>query len=353
MYSTKVYRYKKPFSLQSGGHLPEFELSYQSWGKLNAEKDNVIWICHALTGSTDVPDWWPGMIGPGKLFDTDRYYIICANVLGGCYGSTGPLSINPSSFKPYYHAFPFLTISDAVAAFDLLRKHLGISSIEMLLGGSLGGQQAVQWAVDQPKLVRRLVLLATNASHSPWGIAFNETQRMAISNDASWKEYSADAGKEGLKTARAIALLSYRTYQIYEEKQQEESPRPVDVFKASSYQQYQGLKLAKRFNAFTYWTLSKMMDSHDVGGAHGSVAEALSRVEAKSLVFGVDSDILFPSSEQRYLAEHIPNATFHLIQSSYGHDGFLKETQAVSGAIQEELNFPEKEAYLKAAYKED
>ena len=352
MHSTKVYRCKKPFSLQSGGQLPEFELTYESWGKLNAEKDNVIWICHALTGNTNVPDWWPGMIGPGKLFDTDRYFVICANVLGGCYGSTGPLSINPTSFKPYYHAFPFLTIADSVASFDLLRRHLGINSIEMLVGGSLGGQQAVQWAVDHPKLIQRLVLLATNASHSPWGIAFNETQRMAISNDPSWKEYSHDAGKEGLKAARAIAMLSYRTYEVYGEKQQEESPRPVDVFKAAGYQQYQGLKLSNRFNAYTYWTLSKMMDSHDVGRAYGSVAEGLSRVQAKSLVLGVDSDILFPVSEQRFLAEHIPNATFRLIQSRYGHDGFLVETKAVSEAIQEELNFPEKGA-LKAVFKEE
>lgn len=353
MQSIKVYRYNQPFPLQAGGQLPSFELAYQCWGKLNAEKDNVIWVCHALTGNTDVTAWWPGIVGPGKLFDTDHYFVVCANVLGGCYGTTGPLSVNPVSYKPYFHRFPLLTVSDAVAAFDLLRRHLGIRSLAMLVGGSLGGQQAVQWAVNKPDLVERLVLLATNAQHSPWGIAFNEAQRMAIANDRSWKEDTEDAGKDGLKTARAIAMLSYRTYHIYQEKQEEQHPRPVDAFKASSYQQYQGQKLAQRFNAYTYWTLSKMMDSHDVGRNFSSGEEALAQVKAKTLVVGVDSDLLFPVNEQRYLAEHIPGASFKLIQSAFGHDGFLVETEAVSKAIREELDFPQQEEnLLKPTYKE-
>ena len=351
MHPTKVYRYSQPFHLQAGGQLPGFELAYQCWGKLNAERDNVVWICHALTGNTDVAAWWPGMVGPGKLFDTDRYMVVCANVLGGCYGSTGPLSINPVSYKPFYHRFPVLTVSDAVAAFDQLRKNLGIRSLEMLVGGSLGGQQAVEWAVSNPELVKKLVLLATNAKHSPWGIAFNETQRMAIANDSSWKTNKEDAGIEGLKTARAIAMLSYRTYKIYNEKQEEQHPRPLDVYKASSYQQYQGQKLAERFNAYTYWILSKMMDSHDVGRNFNSTEEALSQVQANTLVIGVDSDILFPVEEQRFLAEHIPAASFRLIHSDFGHDGFLVETEAVSKAILEELHFPEDEKQLKPAFK--
>ena len=352
MQSTKVYRYTQPFSLQAGGQLPGFELAYQCWGQLNEEKNNVIWVCHALTGNTDVDGWWPETVGAGKMLDTDRYFVICANVLGGCYGSTGPLSVNPTTFKPYFHSFPLLSIADAVAAFDLLRKYLGIQSLAMLVGGSLGGQQAIQWAVSQPGLVKRLVLLATNARHSPWGIAFNEAQRMAIENDSSWKTKSEKAGLDGLKTARAIAMLSYRTYQVYNEKQEEQHPRPLDMFKASSYQQYQGLKLAQRFNAFTYWTLSKMMDSHDVGRAFGSGEEALNRVQAKTLVIGVDSDILFPVEEQKYIAQHIPGATFRMIHSDFGHDGFLVETEAVVKAVKEVLDFPETGKQLEPAFKE-
>ncbi len=353
MQSTKVYRYNQPFTLQAGGQLPGFELAYQCWGQLNAEKDNVIWVCHALTGNTDVESWWPGTVGPGKMLDTDRYFIICANVLGGCYGSTGPLSLNPTTYQPYYHSFPLLSIADAVAAFDQLRKYLGIQSLAMLVGGSLGGQQAVQWAVSQPELVKKLVLLATNARHSPWGIAFNEAQRMAIENDSSWNSKSPDAGMEGLKTARAIAMLSYRTYQIYNGKQEEKHPRPLDAFRASSYQQYQGQKLAQRFNAFTYRTLSKMMDSHDVGRSFSSGEEALGRVKAKTLVIGVDSDILFPVEEQKYIAQHIPEAVFCMIHSDFGHDGFLVETEAVVEAVKRELDFPETGDKLKPAFKED
>jgi homoserine O-acetyltransferase len=348
MHTAKTYRYNKSFLLESGEQLPGLELSYHTWGRLNESKDNVIWICHALTGSADVEQWWPGLIGPGKLFDTNHYFVICANVLGGCYGSTGPLSINPQSFKPYYHSFPFISVGDVICAFELLRKQLGIRSLALLIGGSLGGQQAVQWAVDQPQIVKRLVLLATNARHSPWGIAFNETQRMAIAGDASWKLKDVEAGKEGLKAARAIALLSYRTYQVYDDKQQDQIPRPLDAFCASSYQQYQGDKFIARFNAFTYWTLSKMMDAHDVGRAYESTEQALQRVAAKTLVIGIDSDILFPPVEQQFLAQHIPDARLHLLSSIYGHDGFLVETEAVSAAVQDLLDLSQKNTEAKA-----
>lgn len=344
MNTAKTYRYRQAFRLESGQQLSGFELSYHCWGSLNEEKNNVIWICHALTGSPDATQWWPGIIGPGKLFDTDRYFVICANVLGGCYGSTGPLSIDSETFTPYYHAFPFISIRDVTNAFELLRKQLDIRSLALLIGGSLGGQQAVQWAVDQPEVVSRLALLATNARHSPWGIAFNESQRMAIASDASWKLKSAEAGLEGLKAARAIALLSYRTYQVYEQKQEDVDPRPLDHFKASSYQEYQGQKLAGRFNAFSYWTLSKMMDAHDVGRGYASTIQALERVQAKTLVIGIDSDILFPPAEQQFLARHIPQAGLRLISSAYGHDGFLVEVAAVSEAVQELMSATEPES---------
>lgn len=348
MSSQAYFRYQQTFSLQAGGELPGFELAYHSWGTLNEEGTNAIWVCHALTGNTRVNEWWAGLIGPGSLFDTDRYFVICVNMPGSCYGSTGPLSLNPHTKTAYFHAFPFLTNYDVVAAFELLRKALKIRSLALLIGASLGGQQALQWAVSHPKVAERLVLLATNAQHSPWGIAFNETQRMAISGDVTWKLNSEKAGLQGLQTARAIAMLSYRSYEVYKEKQQEGAPRPRDAFKASAYQQYQGQKLAERFNAFSYWTLSKMMDAHDVGLGYTSVAEALGRVKAESLLLGVDSDLLFPPEEQAFIARHIPNAAFRLIHSAYGHDGFLVETAAINQAVREALQFPGNSLQLAA-----
>ncbi len=340
MLPTQHFRYQQPFALQAGGALPALELAYHSWGTLNEDGTNVIWVCHALTGHANVREWWTDFIGPGKLFDTDRYFVICANMPGSCYGSTGPLSLNPLTNTAYFHAFPFLTNHDVVAAFELLRKALGIRSMALLIGGSLGGQQALQWAVSHPSVAEKLVLLATNAQHSPWGIAFNETQRMAIASDITWKLNAEKAGLQGLQTARAIALLSYRSYEVYDEKQQEEAPRPQDAYRASAYQKYQGQKLADRFNAFSYWTLSKMMDAHDVGLGYSSTEEALVRVKAESLLIGIDSDLLFPPQEQAFIARHIPNATFRLVPSTYGHDGFLVETTAIRQAVRETLQFP-------------
>ncbi|WP_051049859.1 homoserine O-acetyltransferase MetX [Nafulsella turpanensis] len=345
------FKYPHPLPLQNGGELQNFELAYFTWGTLNAEGTNAIWVCHALTGSANVEEWWSELIGPGKLLDTDRYFIICANTPGSCYGSTGPLSISPVTYAPYYHSFPLLTNHDVVTAFDLLRKELGIGRLSLLIGGSLGGQQALQWAVKKPEVAERLVLLATNARHSPWGIAFNETQRMAIASDMTWKLNSPKAGLQGLKTARGIAMLSYRTYQVYEKKQQDQEPRPDNGFRAAEYQQYQGEKLAARFNAFSYWILSKMMDAHDVGRGYGSVVEALARVKAQTLVIGIDSDLLFPPSEQEYLSEHIPDASFRLISSVYGHDGFLVETEAVQQAVREVLKFPQAKTFYQPTLK--
>lgn len=350
MRSTQHFSYKKAFPLQAGGELPGFELAFQSWGSLNAAGTNVIWVCHALTGNTKVNEWWGELIGPGRLFDTDRYFVVCANMLGSCYGSTGPLSLRETTRTPYFHSFPFVTNHDVVAAFDLLRKELGIHSFSLLTGGSLGGQQALQWAVSHPGIAERLVLLATNARHSPWGIAFNETQRMAIASDITWKLNAEKAGRQGLQAARAVAMLSYRSHLVYNEKQKEQDPRPQEMFRASAYQQYQGQKLADRFNAFSYWTLSRMMDAHDVGLGYASLEEALARVQAKSLLIGIDSDLLFPPEEQQFIARHIPGACFRRIQSIYGHDGFLVETAAIQAAVREALQFPEETTKLQKVY---
>lgn len=331
------FKYSETFRLELGGELPGLELAYTTLGTLNKDKSNVVWVCHALTGNAEVEEWWPSLVGEGKLFDPAQHFIVCANILGSCYGSTGPLSINPLTGNPYYHSFPTITIRDIVAALDLLRQHLGIDRIHACIGGSLGGQQALEWALCQPSLIENLILLATNAQHSPWGIAFNESQRMAIATDPSWSADHPHAGLQGMKTARSIALLSYRNYQTYQWSQSEDDHTKTDQYKAASYQQYQGEKLAARFNAFSYWTLSKVMDSHHVGRGRGSVANALMQVKARTLVIGISSDVLFPVSEQQLIASYVPGAVYEEIDSLYGHDGFLIEGEKITSCIERNL----------------
>ncbi|MBS1545239.1 MAG: homoserine O-acetyltransferase [Bacteroidetes bacterium] len=320
-----IFQYNSDFTLEAGGHLPGFQLHYTTLGQLNRDKSNVIWVIHALTGSSDVTSWWPGLFEQGGAFDPTHYFIICANTLGGCYGSTGPLSVNRATGKPYYHDFPFLTNRDIVRSFDLLRESLGLASVHTVIGSSLGGQQALEWSIIQPDVFQHLVLIATNAMHSPWGIAFNESQRMAIEADSTWKDEDERAGSDGMKAARAIAMLSYRSYEGYLEKQREKSSDGLDNFRAASYQRYQGQKLAMRFNAFTYWRLSKAMDSHHVGRNRKSAEWALAQVKSRTLIIGIQSDLLFTLSEQQFLAEHIQGATLEVLHSLYGHDGFLVE----------------------------
>jgi len=330
-----IFHYNHPFALEAGGTLPAFQLKYTTFGKLNHDRSNIVWVCHALTGSSDFTDWWGDLFREGSAFDPKNYFIICANMLGGCYGSTGPLSINPETGKPYYHQFPTLTNRDTVRAFDLLRQELHIDTVHTLLGGSLGGQQVVEWAVQQPTVFKHIIPIACNAVFSPWGIAFNEAQRMAIEADPTWKENDARAGSEGLKAARAIGMISYRYYETYNQTQAEKSHDKVDEYRASSYQRYQGQKLVNRFNAFTYWTLSKMMDNHHVGRNRAGLEEALHQVKAKTLVIGIDTDLLFPVSEQKFLATTIRGAEYVELTSLYGHDGFLIEYEQLDKVIKQ------------------
>lgn len=332
--STKTFQYTGDLNLESGGTLNNFTLAYQTWGKLNKERDNTIWICHALTANADAEDWWPGIIGEGKAFDPARYFIVCANILGSCYGSTGPLSVNAQTGKPYYHTFPKLTVRDIVDSLDLLRRELGVEQIHTVIGGSLGGQQAIEWAISSPDLIKHLILVASNAISSPWGIAWRKSQRLAIEADQSWKDSCPSAGTEGLKAARAIALLSYRNYTTYAHAQKETDINKTDGFLASSYQSYQGDKLVSRFNAFSYYTLSKVMDSHNVGRNRGGVVKALQSIKAKTLTVGITSDILFPASESKFIANNVPGAVYEEINSLYGHDGFLIEVPKLTVAIE-------------------
>lgn len=323
---TAKYLHNQPFTFESGKTLTGLEIAYCTYGSINNQADNVIYVCHALTANADVADWWPDMVGPGLVLDTEKYFVICANILGSCYGSTGAASVNSTTGQPYSKHFPFTTTRDMVRAHQLLAAHLGITAIHLLCGGSLGGQQAMEWAIMQPAFIKNLFLTATNAKHSAWGIAFNEAQRMAI-----------EAGAGGLDAARAIAMLSYRNYTMYENTQTD-SEDITDSFKASSYQRYQGQKLSKRFNPYCYHTLSKAMDAHNVGRGRGSVAEALAQISAKTLVVGISTDILFPPKEQQYLAMHIKDAKLEIIDSDYGHDGFLIETAQISKLLRQHLH---------------
>ena len=327
-----IFSYNKPFELESGITLPKLHLAYSLYGELNEEKDNVTWIFHALTANSEAADWWPGLVGEGKLFDPGSSCIICVNMPGSCYGSIGPLDTNPETGKPYYHSFPFFTTRDMIRCYQLLKDWLGITRIRVGIGGSMGGQQLLEWAIAEPELFEHIVPLATNALHSPWAVAFNASQRLAIQNDITWKQNNDAAGLDGMKVARSIALLSYRNYGTYQ-AQQEETPDKIDGFKSESYQQYQGEKLARRFNAFSYYFLSKSMDAHHVGRNRGGAVAALRQIKANTLVISISSDLLFPPAEQVFLAEHITGAAYRSVSSAYGHDGFLLEFESITAAI--------------------
>ncbi|RYE21016.1 MAG: homoserine O-acetyltransferase [Sphingobacteriales bacterium] len=331
--NSETFKYTKTFKLESGRQLEELEIGFHTFGKLNKNRNNVIWVCHALTANADVLDWWKGLFGQNDFFNPEEHFIVCANVLGSPYGTTNPLSTNPVTGQPYYLSFPQYTVRDIINAHRLLADYLQIENIQVLLGGSLGGQQAMEWAIAEPERIKNLILIATNARHSAWGIAFNESQRLALSADRTFYSNSPDGGRKGLKAARSIALLSYRTHKTYNVTQQEDSDNISDGYKASSYQSYQGEKLVNRFNAYSYWYLTKVMDSHNVGRNRNGVEKALSLIKSKTLVIGIKSDVLFPVEEQQYLFQHIPKASFAEFESFYGHDGFLIETEALTNII--------------------
>ena len=328
-----TYKHKEPFKLESGKEIPRFELQYCTWGSLNEKKDNVIWICHALTANADAADWWEGMVGEGKLYDPTKHFIICHNMYGSSYGSTSPLSTNPETQKLYLRDFPQYTTRDSARAVNALREDLGIEKVHTLVGGSMGGMVALEWSILYPDAFESLILLATNSHMAPWSIALNETQRMCIESDTSWYEDDADGGKQGLRAARAVALLSYRNYEAYKNTQSDTDIEKIDQFKAQSYQIYQGEKLIKRFNTHSYYFLTKAMDAHQVGRGRGSVEKALSEITANTVVIGISSDMLFPVEEQKRLSDMINGSDYYEIDSFYGHDGFLIETKEITDIL--------------------
>lgn len=329
------FKSSQPFYLELGGALPEVEIAYHTFGTLNARRDNVVWVCHALTADSNVADWWPHTVEPGRFLDPGKYFIVCANILGSHYGTTGPLSTNPSTGEPYYDSFPALTVRDWVKAHSMLADHLGIGRIHALVGSSVGGFQAVEWCVEEPERFSKLILIATSAKATPWSIAIDETQRMAIFADDSYGLPSADAGRKGLAAARAIGLLSYRGGRGYN-LTQNDYPDTKGAHRACTYQQYQGEKLCRRFNAYSYVTILDAFDTHDVSGGRESLGEALQRISANTMVIGITTDMIFPPEEMQQLAKQIPNARYAEIQSEFGHDGFLVEADKLNNIL---INF--------------
>jgi len=354
MLRMNYFTYEHPFVLEGGGSLPGITVAYHTYGRLNKEGSNVVWVCHALTANSDVAHWWPGVVGEKGAIRPEEYFIVCANILGSCYGSTGPLSADPGKNAapgtpprevdplyrypaegvPYYSDFPQITIRDMVKAHILLRKHLGIEKIHLLMGGSMGGYQALEWGVMEPGVIDQLFLIATSPAESAWGIAIHTAQRLAIEADSSFRDNDRHAGSRGLKAALAIGILTYRNYGIMVQKQTDPDTEKLDGFRASSYIDYQGDKLVSRFNAASYWMLTKAMDSHQLARGRGGDVEAVLRsMRQRTLLIGITSDILCPVEEQRHMAAHLPNATLVEIDSAYGHDGFMVEGNLIANHL--------------------
>lgn len=333
----KTFNYQAPFELESGFVIPGYHLGYHTFGKLNADRSNIVWVFHALTANSNPIDWWPGLVGSGHLIDPERFFIVCVNMPGSCYGSLGPLSTNPVTGLPYYHSFPFFTTRDMIRSYQPLKDFLGIEKIKFGIGGSMGGQQLLEWAIEEPELFDHIVPIATNAFHSPWGRAFNASQRHCIELDPSWKSNNPESGIQGMKVARGIALISYRNQSTYNFYQADENLNSLGPFKSESYQAYQGEKLASRFNAYSYYNLSQSMDSHQVGRGRNGMCAALNRIKAKTHLIGIQGDLLFTEKEQMFLEENIPGAKLEMIPSLYGHDGFLLEFDAIARIVSDFL----------------
>ena len=336
----KTYHHNSSVELESGEILPDVTIAYDTFGTLSEAKDNVIWVCHALTANSDVKDWWPNTVEEGRFLDPNKYFIVCANFLGSHYGTTSPLSINPTTGEKWYYDFPRITVRDMVTCHRLLAKHLGIDRVKLLIGSSIGGFQCMEWAVTEPDFMENLALIATTTNTEPWAAAFNESQRMAIRADGTWGQLRDDAGLDGMAVARSIALISYRGAPAYNATQQDRD-NPTDAAferRAHTYQQHQGEKLRRRFNAFSYYRMTEAVDSHNIGRGRGSVADALRQIKARTLVVAISSDILFPVEAHIPMRQYIPDVEYHLIESSFGHDGFLVEHEKLNNIITNFMN---------------
>ena len=338
--SPRLTRAIGALSLTHGGELEGVEVAYEQYGELSPSGDNAILICHALTGNAQAAGeggWWDPLIGPGAAFDTDRYAVICANILGSCYGTTGPLSTDPSTGQPYGGSFPVITVGDMVAAQELLLVQLGVRSLVTVAGGSLGGLQVLEWLARSPEFVRSAVIVAANLAHEPWTIAFNECARDAIRNDPNWLGGNyAGSGREpaqGLALARMIAMISYRSAPSFSfrfgRRLSGTAGSGQPQFAVESYLHYQGQKLVDRFDANAYVRITEAMDAYDVGENRGGAGAALRAFKGPALIVGIDSDILYPTWQQRQIVDTLHangnSARYAEIATPHGHDAFLIE----------------------------
>ncbi len=365
------YNYNQEFRFETGDVIPRLKIAFhisdspyadsitvsgkEDWKSVIAGR-KVVWICHALTANSDAEEWWPGIVGRGKFIDPDKYFIVCVNMLGSCYGTSGPSETKPDVKRPYLLDFPKVTIRDIVNVNKIVRDLLGVGKIDFLIGSSIGGFQAVEWLAGEPDAASKALLMATAARVSPWLSAWEETQRMALEADPTFRnpdfllqrdgeqtvqndsELQSDmdccrkllrGGEKGLMAARAIAMLSYRSAQGYNATQAEPSDDALFAGRAASYQRHQGKKLSDRFDAYSYYSLACSLDSHNVGRGRGGVKAALAGIKAKVTVVGINSDGCFPPEEVRGMAEAIPGADYFEITSAFGHDGFLLENDQI------------------------
>ncbi|MEW2622409.1 homoserine O-acetyltransferase [Streptomyces sp. NPDC048106] len=347
----------RPLALEAGGELPGLRLAFETWGRLAPDASNAVLVLHALTGDSHVagpagpghptPGWWEPLVGPGRPLDTDRWFVVAPNVLGGCQGSTGPASPHPDGRRAWGGAFPFLTQRDQVVAEAGLADALGIGRWALVAGGSMGGMRALEWAATYPERTGALLLLATTAAASAEQIAWAGIQLRAIREDPHWQggDYH-DTGRgphTGLGLARRLAHVTYRSEpelaaRFGRAPQGTEHPWRGGRYQVDSYLDHHAAKLVRRFDAASYVVLTEAMNAHDVGRSRGGPRSALARVTAPTLVAGVDSDRLYPLAQQRELAALLPGADrTRVVESPYGHDGFLIETEQVGGLVRELL----------------
>lgn len=360
-----IFRDEEPFTFECGQTFDGIDVAFETYGTLNKDKSNAVLVCHALTGGANVagdasyPDavinksnmlaavngslsgWWQTLIGPGKLFDTSKYFIISSNILGSCYGSSGPLSINPETEKKFGIEFPQVTVRDMVKAQYRLMKHLAVDNLQTIIGGSLGGMQALEWAACYPVFVKSIIPVATTTRHSDWSIGLNHLARQAIIDDPQWQsgDYK-DQPKKGLSLARKIGMISYRTdinfnNKFYNQRKFEGNSffDEDNIFQVESYLNYQGEKLVERFDANSFLNISRAMDLHDLSRERGEMEDVLKSIKCKTLCIGIDTDILYPAHEQKTIAKNIPNAVYKEIESEAGHDAFLIEFEQMSKFI--------------------
>ncbi|MCC5952859.1 MAG: homoserine O-acetyltransferase [Acidimicrobiia bacterium] len=350
----------RALQLEGGDSLATVTVAYETWGTLDADGANAVLVCHALTGDSHAagpagaghptPGWWDDLIGPGRAIDTDRWFVVCANVLGGCQGTTGPASIDPATGRPYGARFPAVTVRDMVRTQQLLAEHLGVGCWLAAIGGSMGGMQVIEWAVMFPHRVRGIVPIATAGAASAQQIAWSAVERRAIALDPRWRGgdyYDAPEGEGpsgGLALAREIAQITYRTHEVFDERFGRTEHDPLDCgfrqwqrFDVEAYLDYHGTKLVRRFDANSYLALSKAMDLHDLGRKRGGLSAALRRVRARSLTMSIDSDALYPPAQQYTLCDGLKAAGARCdhveIHSPQGHDGFLLEPEQVGPPI--------------------